>query len=178
MRYLILTCFVLVLISCHTKVEKTSIRFFSLKHFFEQESTRLAKTKQYIDKSVSYNGSIERKKVLIKDWKNELNTFAESDINKSAWRDSYQVVKDSNYINYYALDSTLRTRNIMIRKDMLGKLIRLDIINKTNNLLYQSLEHLTYIPDSIYAIDKKQHVILIGDNHYFISGRFNQGGKL
>jgi hypothetical protein len=99
--------------------------------------------------------------------------FTESDINKPAWRDSYRVVEDSGRISYRALDSNLRTRSIVIKKDIAGKPTQIDIINKTHNLLYQSREHLRYVPDSIYSIDKKQHVILIGDNHYLVSGRLN-----
>lgn len=170
---MMIACCAFVLASCHTTAEKQSMHFFSLKHFFEQESIRLAKAKQQVDKSVSHNGSFERKNSFIQDWKNELNMFTESDINKPAWRDSYRVVEDSGRISYHALDSNLRIRRIVIKKDIAGKPTQIDIINKTHNLLYQSREHLRYVPDSIYSIDKKQHVILIGDNHYLVSGRLN-----
>lgn len=173
-KYAILFCTVILCISCHDRTKKQKPKqFFSLKHFFEQEEIRLSKTKKdiHITKSVLHNGQFERKNIIIQNWKNELSTFIESDINKPAWRDSYRTLGDSTHIYYYALDSNLRTRSIHVQKNIAG-IVRIDIINKTSNLLYQSHEHLIYIPDSIYTIRKNQHVILLGNNSYLISGKF------
>ncbi|XHR93010.1 hypothetical protein ACFJIV_22110 [Mucilaginibacter sp. UC70_90] len=44
------------------------------------------------------------------------------------------------------------------------------IYNHTKNLLYETNEKLSYFPDSLYLIQKTQHVKLMGRNDYKVQG--------
>lgn len=162
----------LTLVSCARSEEKAVIRYWDIKGFFESEVQRLTKSKKPVDKTVTRNKISETQTRRSVNWKNELSLFIESDINKPAWRDSYKITEDNSEIIYMAIDSNLRTRAIQIKKDVRGGLRHISIINQTKNNLYQSSEQLTYVPDSVYKIDKSQHVLLLGNNRYQITGVF------
>ena len=162
----------LMLVSCAKPEEKAVTKYLDIKGFFESEVQRLTKSNLLVDKTVTRNEISETRTGKSINWKNELGLFTESDINKPAWRDSYKITEDSREVIYTALDSNMRTRTIHAKKDTHGGLRHISIINQTKNNLYQSSEHLTYIPDSIYKIDKSQHVMLLGSNRYQITGVF------
>lgn len=162
---------IIFLASCSSEQnEKSADKYADIKGLFASEAIRLNKLNLKVDKTVARNKAIESKKGLTIDWKNELSLFAESDINKPAWRNSYKISGNAKDLLYTALDSNLRTRLIHLKKDDSGRLEHVFIINKTYNYLYQSSEQLSYIPDSIYKIVKKQNVILMGSNEYEITG--------
>lgn len=166
--------FILLLIfnsSCSNREEmKTKTAFFDIKGFFESEVKRLTNKKSTVNKSVRQNDQSEIKKNLSVDWEDELALFIASDINKPAWKDSYKISGDSVHFNYLAIDTNLRTRSIEIKKDKHGRAVFFKIKNMTRSKLYESLEELTYVPDSIYTINKDQSVRFLGKNTYQISG--------
>jgi hypothetical protein len=166
--------FILLLIfnsSCSSREEiKTKTAFFDIKGFFEAEVKRLKSKKSNVNKSVIQNGQSEVKKNLSVDWENELALFIASDINKPAWKDSYKISGDRLHFNYIAIDTNLRTRIVDIKMDQLGRAVFFKIKNMTRSKLYESSEELTYIPDSIYTINKNQSVRFLGKNNYQISG--------
>jgi hypothetical protein len=125
-----------------------------------------------VDKTVSRNSVSENRENISPNWDAEFSMFAESDINKPAWTDSYTVRTDSSGTSYTAIDNKLRTRSIRLKKNKSGSIIEVAVVNLTKNYLYSSSEELLYIPDSLYRILKKQDVILLGNNSYEISGIF------
>jgi len=166
--------FILLLIfnsSCSSPEEiKTKTIFLDIKGFFEAEVKRLTSKKSTVNKSVIQNGKSEVKKNLSVDWENELALFIASDINKPAWKDSYRISGDSVHFKYMAIDTNLRTRTVEIKIDQMGRAVFFKIKNITRSKLYESSEELTYIPDSIYTINKNQSVRFLGKNNYQISG--------
>ncbi|MEO6499800.1 MAG: hypothetical protein ABIN95_12325 [Mucilaginibacter sp.] len=165
----------LFLPACKPEIKETGAtgKYFDLKAYFKADSARLSKLPQPILKTVTHNGVTESKKVRIDNWARELNLFSESDINKPAWRDSYQTQQTDHTLIYLATDTTLKTREIIINKKKDGLVQYIAIYNYTKNLLYDTREKLTYIPDSIYKIEKTQHVKLLGNNKYVIIGSLN-----
>jgi hypothetical protein len=165
----------LFLPACKPDIKETGAtsKYFDLKAYFKADSARLSKIPQPILKTVTHNGVTESKKVKIDNWARELSLFSESDINKPAWRDSYQVQQSDHTIIYMATDPNLKVREIIINKKEDGRVHYIAIYNYTKNLLYTSQEKLTYIPDSIYKIEKTQHVKLLGTNKYVIIGSLN-----
>jgi len=163
----------LVFISSCTGGEeiKSEITFFDVKGFFESESKRLTNNHSLVNKSVKQNDVSEIKNGISVDWYNELALFIASDINKSAWRNSYKVSLDSFETRYLAIDSNLRTRFIAIKKDKQGRAVYFRIKNVTHSKLYESSEELIYFPDSFYTIKKNQSVRFLGNNNYQISGK-------
>lgn len=166
--------FILLLVfisSCTGREEmKTETIFFDVAGFFESESERLTNNHTLVNKSVKHNDVTEIKNGISVDWENELALFIASDINKSAWRNSYKISEDSLGTRYLAIDFNLRTRFIAIRKDKEGRVVYFRIKNRSRSKLYESTEELTYIPDSVYTIKKNQSVRFLGNNNYQIRG--------
>ena len=143
--------------------------FFSLKGYFEDEAQRLVIAQPTILKEVKRNSFDEEKEVKIQDWKKEFGLFIESDINKISWKDSYQETTHQDTLIYQSKDPKLRTQEIVIIKRN-NQVQKIAIKNIVDNYLYNSIENLTYYPDSLYQINKKQDVIVIGTNEYQING--------
>jgi hypothetical protein len=161
------------LVACKPDVKETKgqYKYFDLKGFIQADSSRLNRTNPTVNKTVNHNGASETKNLKIANWGHELGLFASSDINKPSWRKSYSELAQGDSITYKALTPDLKTRELTIGKTN-GKVIYIHIINHTQNLLYETSEALTYLPDSVYTIDKSQHVILLGNNRYIIKGKF------
>ncbi len=170
MKYILILFFSIILVSCDDPIPKSNKKYFDIKSFFEREAQRLSSIKKGVEKTVSRNGYKETRKFNSLNWMNEFNLFIESDINKPAWKDRYQISQKNNFTIYMALDSNLRTRYILIKRKTNGTIDYIEILNKTINSLYQSSEQLTYLVDSVYYIKKQQNVRLIGNNEYEIIG--------
>lgn len=143
--------------------------YFDLKAFFRSDSARLAGLNPAVVKTVTHNGVTETKTVHIGNWSQELNLFVQSDINRPAWKSSYSVSNSDSAVIYKALTPELKTRRIIIKK--IGEKVQWMLIyNHTKNLLYETNEKLSYFPDSLYLIEKSQHVKLMGRNDYKVQG--------
>ena len=143
--------------------------FFDIAGYFKQQASLLSG--KPVLKTVNKNGSGETKKVLIKNWEQELQLFADADINKAAWKNSYKKDSTASVLLYTAEDPELKVRSIKITfKNQQPK--EIVIHTQSTNLLYHTTEKLIFIPDSLYQISKHQKVILLGSNNYEISGRF------
>ncbi len=152
--------------------EGTQKEYFDLKGYFEQRIEQLKNHKKPITKTVVHNGASETKQVQITNWETELGMFAESDINKPAWKVSYTKLDSAGAVVYNAVDEDLKTRKIVIDKNAGGAIKHIYIYNEVSNALYRATEELNYFPDSIYTIKKYQKVKLLGANTYKITGKF------
>ncbi|HWD87688.1 MAG TPA: hypothetical protein VG367_06140 [Mucilaginibacter sp.] len=152
-------------------------KFFDLKGYFASEAARLKKLNPNVDKTAIYNYQAENQKVHIDNWASELSMFSESDINKPAWKLSYDVQSSNGFISYKAKDPELKTQDITIKKD--GDQVKwILIINHTKSTifskkLYETTEKLSYFPDSVYHIQKKQYTRFLGIKTYNVKGKFN-----
>lgn len=171
MRFSAFFLFGLWLSSCaEPDVKSTQKHYTDIKGFVESEVNRLSKSNIRVNKTVVQNGIPESLSNIAVNWKNELALFSESDINKSAWKDSYKVIEKKESIEYHTLDSNLRTKLIIIRFNKNKEAVYLQIKNQTSNSLYKTNETLTYIPDSVYSVIKDQKVLFLGKNRYEIKG--------
>lgn len=143
--------------------------FFDIKGYFEADSAQLSKKNPLVVKTVTHNSSPETKKVHISDWGTELSLFIQSDINRPAWRDSYEISTTDNITRYKAKDPSLKTQTVLLKTEN-GKLKWIMIVNHTKNILYENTEKLTYFADSLYLIQKRQRVRILGTDTYRISG--------
>lgn len=170
-RYIFLLGYIVAFTSCKNpdgNVSKPT--YFSIAGFFKKEAVKLENKKPMIEKTAIQNERKQSRTLHIKDWQKELELFIQSDINKPAWRGSYTVVNNKDFIIYTAKLPELNTKKIIIKKRG-GKISYIVIANSVKNFLYNSRERLTYYPDSLYRIEKKQHIKIIGQNQYFIEGR-------
>lgn len=156
--------------SCKPNVQQNKINYFDLKSYFASQSQKLEKQNLRVVKTVSRNKEAETKKVKIANWAGELSVFSESDINKPSWRSSYKTIVSGNITIYKAIEPDLKTREIILKKER-GLLTYLMIFNVVNNSLFQTREKLTFYPDSLYQIERKQHVRFLGTNDYLITGK-------
>ncbi len=166
-------CFSVCLSSCKPDIKETgaSLKYFDLKRYFKNDSARLSRLHLRVTKTVGHNHQEQIKEVTIGNWGEELSLFINSDINKPAWQQSYRVQNTPGYIIYEAVDPKLTTRRIVINQDTTTKKVKWILINNlTHNLLYSSAEKLTYYPDSLYQIEKRQNIRIIGTNRYLIKG--------
>ncbi len=165
---------VLVLIifvaSCKPEVQQSKGSYFNLNSYFAQQAQKYAKANFTVVKTVSRNGEAETKKVKIENWPGELSVFSESDINKPSWKNSYKTTASGNFVIYTALEPDLKTRQIILKKEN-NRIIYLNIFNRITNKLFQTKEKLTYYPDSLYIIQRKQHVRFLGTSDYLIEGK-------
>lgn len=173
MRYSLFLILFITLISCTSEKNSNSevheIYYFDLKTYFTQEAQKLSKQKLLINKSITHNTEIEEKQLQINNWKDELALFIESDINKVSWKNSYKIDSTVNKLTFTAKEDDLKTQSIEIEFSD-NNPSKFKIINKTHNYLYKTDEILEYFPDSLYLINKKQQVTLLGENDYLIKG--------
>jgi len=173
-RYLLLiSSFILLLGIASCKRDSNAAAdtkaFFDIKGYFEADSARLTKENPLVTKTVTHNHIPETQKVHISDWGTELSLFIQSDINRPAWRDSYNASTTDNITRYTAKDPSLKTQEILLKMEN-RKLKWIMIVNHTKNILYENGEKLSYFPDSLYVISKKQSVRILGTSTYQISG--------
>ncbi|MEO6632930.1 MAG: hypothetical protein ABIN13_14440 [Mucilaginibacter sp.] len=158
-------------LACKPDVAETgsALKYFDIKDYFTADTARLKKLNPYILKTVKHNGVTETQKVKIENWGQELDSFVGADINRPAWKNSYSIATGDSLLLYKAKTPELKVREIIIKKEN-GKVKWLVIYIKTENMLYKDVEKLSYYPDSLYLIEKDQHVKLMGNNHYKIQG--------
>jgi hypothetical protein len=170
-----LVCFILILFvcSCSSKEDKIAQTksYFDVKGYFNNEIVRLGKKNQAVEKAVSINGAKEEQKITITNWKQELQSFLDADINKASWKGSFNLVKTGNLSTYTSQSDKIAVKKLEVKFD--GKEVKSIkmFINNVNNL-YTSQDSLSYFPDSLYQIKKTQHIKLLEAKNYEIIGRF------
>ncbi|MCD0489063.1 hypothetical protein LPB86_12555 [Pedobacter sp. MC2016-14] len=147
--------------------------YFDLQSYFAKEAERLNKEKPTINKEVSINGEAESKLLKIEDWSKELASFTNADINKTAWMGAFEVKKLPGIEIYTTLNEKVPVKELRIlRSDKVIKGIQIQI--KNTNLLYNSVDTLSYFPDSLYSIKKTQHLKLLPQKKYQVTGNFKR----
>lgn len=172
MRIGILLLLFIFFSSCsETEVKSSQKQYIDLKGIIEGEILKLKRSKTRVNKIVIYNGKSESSLNIRVKWEDELALFVESDINKSAWQNSYRVTETTGSTEIHTNDPNLKTKLILIRYNQKKEPTYIHIKNQTNNSLYETSETLTFIPDSLYTIIKDQKVILLGKNRFEITGK-------
>ena len=153
--------------------EKRDVKkvYFDLQGFFSKEEARLKKAAPFVYKTVSVNDETEHKLLRIKDWHKELSIFTDADINKMAWIGLFKVQKLPGMEIYTSNNKKVPVKllKIMFSKNNVTG-IEAQINN--SNLLYASADTLMYFPDSTYKIKKVQHIKLLPEKKYEITGKF------
>lgn len=159
-------------VSDNKKPDTQDSYFYNFKAFFNAEVEKLNKRNPAVEKTITHNDQSETKTLNIHNWKQELDLFYESDINKASWKNSYTADSSASKIIYTAKEDKLRIRKAEVYFSDKQQPVRISFHNKTANYLYSSEERLDYYPDSLYTIHKKQKVVLLGENDYHITGKF------
>jgi hypothetical protein len=174
-KILAFTFLVLSLAACQQKkIRNKQLEYVDLQGFFSAEARRLNGLKPTFNKTVCINGKKESK-VLNKsiDWEKELSEFKEADINKPAFKGMYQISTLPNKTIYTTLRKNVSIKRIEVEFGDAKKPTGIRIFQLTKNMIYQSTDTLSYYPDSLYSIHKKQVVRVLGTTVYTINGKFN-----
>jgi hypothetical protein len=174
-KNLTLVFLALSLAACQQKeISKKQLEYVDLEGFFSAEAKRLNSQKPTLLKTVGINQKSEQK--LLKkniDWTKELSVFKEADINKPAFKGMYQMSKLPNKTVYTALNKKYLIQRIEVDWNLAKKPSGIRIFQLTKNIIYRAADTLSYYPDSIYSIHKKQEVRVLGTTVYTIKGKFN-----
>ena len=172
-KKLYILVFALAFFSCNQRKEaeaNTDLLYFDVKGYFAKEISRLQKLNPEVNKTVSINSVTENKTAKIVDWAKELAIFVNADINKTSWKGSFKI-KEQNGVDSYTSDN----KKIPIKKLSITwngqKAGKIEIIIDNKNILYRSLDTLTYYPDSLYVIKKQQKIRLLNEKKYSIVGK-------
>lgn len=151
--------------------QKQALAYFDLKDYFEKEAARLTAKNPQLNKTVMINGSSEHKSMKISDWKRELSSFTDANINRASWKGAFQVTHTAESERYTTEQEKIPVKQVQIfkRKD---QVYGLQIIISNSNSLYTSTDTLTYYPDSLYEVRKTQNIRLMAGKNYRITGTF------
>lgn len=164
---------VLTFYSCNpaVKSQNDALNYFDIKGYFKKEASRLNKSNPLLAKTVEVNGAAETKKIHIPNWEKELSIFSDSEINRSAWKGLFSTNKTSEQELYTSDNKKVPVKEVFITKRD-GRVYGIRILVKNSNMLYSSADTLSYYPDSLYQINKNQHIKLMAKKNYSITGRF------
>ncbi|HFA51405.1 MAG TPA: hypothetical protein ENJ95_20525 [Bacteroidetes bacterium] len=150
-------------------------KYFDLKGFLENEVKRLS-TKTAFTKTAFINDEREEKKVENIDLENELKIFSDSDINRPAWSDKYEI--DSTFqdgklaaLHYRTDDKKLKTKDLKIDFKE-GEVSKIQIKNVSNTAIANTQQSLIYEPAKGYSIESKQDVAMIDEKVFRIEVSF------
>lgn len=148
--------------SCKKETEKQfSIKYFDIKSYFEKEAARMQHQNLSITKKIEKNNITENNVFYSVDWKNELKSFTECDINRPAWLQSYRIdsaiSNEKAIIKYSAKDSSLNISLIQIIFSEITP-VSIHIIRKNNNRFFTNESYLSFIAGKGYSIDIHQKI--------------------
>jgi hypothetical protein len=143
---------------------------FDLKGFLDNEIATHLKDVKTVKKTVTVNGKTETKEVAIKDWKEELKPFFNSDINRPAWRDKYKVEEVKNIAKKSSPDNPLSSlRYGYIYNDIPYSSLK-SYITKDKNLKTKEISEFTSYEYKDTTIEHKGILIEnLENNSIFIS---------
>lgn len=116
--------------------EKT---FFDLAGLVDKEITFLKENKPLVSKSVKINDAYEEIKGTDIDWSKELEILKLSDLNKAAFKLSYDVKENKNLIQYTLKEEEKQPVTLLtfIKNDA-GEITQIESIQSSENYLYSS----------------------------------------
>ncbi|MFK7770586.1 MAG: hypothetical protein AB8F94_00550 [Saprospiraceae bacterium] len=157
--------FTLFFASC--EVENPNVQhqsFFDINNFLKKEMTQLSKVKS-IKKKVEINGEMNEQVLKKFDLEKDLTIFRNSNINKIAWLDKYEVDSTTNNsgqlieLKYQATDTKLKTQELTISY-VDEKVNSIFIKNISGNQVSDLQQNLYYYSMKGYSVESNQKVTL------------------
>lgn len=165
-----ITCHTLILFTlffASCEVENSNVQhqsFFDINDFLKKELTQLSKMKT-IKKKVEINGKIDEQVVEKFDLEKDLTIFRNSNINKIAWLDKYDVDSTTNNfgqlteLKYQATDPKLKTQKFIISY-VDEKVNSIFIKNTSANQVSELQQNLHFNSMKGYSVESIQKVTL------------------
>lgn len=159
-----------------SEIKQSTLKYFDLKGFIEMETERLTELTSFT-KTVFVNGEQETKSFNQMDANAELTPFSDSDINKPAWSDKYDIDSVFNQnkelvgLQYQTKDSKLKTKKMSIDFQN-NKVAKVYIENAINSSVADIYQTLMYQPKKGFSIESRQDVSLMDENQFKIEVSF------
>lgn len=167
MRFIYSILFVLItLTACNVSETEAGIEekpFFDLAGYIDAEVAKLNEEKPTLEKTVTINETEETQTDPELDFERDLAIFRRSDINRTAWKEKYEVEKMEKETTYTATDSSLQTQLLRVTEDPAGTVSRIYVERRMGNFLSDGRQQLTYLPGEGYTVVSKQVSSLVGN---------------
>lgn len=140
--FLIVIC-LFMLSACREAATDTNEKkaYYDLKGFVENQIVYLNEKKPKVTKTVQLDGKKELRAEIETDWKKELELFAQADINKPAYRNSYSVTRSDSAVYEYKIKQgeNLPVRYLMIKVDSATQQpVLIKALLRSENRIYSS----------------------------------------
>ena len=173
-------CLILVILltSCgEENINSEHKQYYDIAYFFKQESVALQKNKMKIVKQIIKDGAKDLKTFDNINWQKELKPFADCDINKPAWINSYLTdtitLKNGGItITYTAKEEKLPVRRIKISFTNENLIEDIVIRKERHNFYYRSDDWFVYRAMKGFEIKGSQKVHFLDETIYEISAIF------
>lgn len=151
--------------------------YYDVKGLIDNEIMLLDSLKPSVNKTVIKDGVSEEKVLDSIEWKNELSSFLEADINKPAWADSYEIKEENAeglLVTSYVTDlKDLPIRSLKVKTDTrTNDCVSITAVRQVSNYLYSSETELNYLPNVGYKIKGKLNVNMVFSSEYEVEGKF------
>lgn len=153
--------------SCEEQVSAAASQpdpFFDLEAYIEGQISGLNQEQPKVRKTISVEGQRETQQFDSLDYRTELKTFLNSDINRKAWVDKYKA--DSTFegsqlkqVAYTATGEDLKTRLLRVQYEQ-GKVSDIYIENRTNSIVADVRQDLHFQPGQGYRLVTTQETVL------------------
>ena len=166
-----LLTFCALLSACNEGIKENQVKkYFDLKGLIEKQIKSLNTKKPVVQKLVIVLDSSENQSVKTIDWAKELELFAQADLNKPAFIQSYQVDSSSMGVKY-TLKETEKLPVKFLNINRLGEDgMSIEAFMNTDNYLYETERHLKLSIKNNemtdYQIDGFQKIVF-GDKKVF-----------
>jgi hypothetical protein len=167
----------ILLISCAEKPAEKTHKYFDIKSLFSKQIEELVKEKPIFKKEITINAEKEAKDLSEINWTKELDPFLQSDINKPAFMQSYDIEETDSTLRYsLKTDEKLPISSILImNKKEDNQLKSIEIISSDENLLYNWSKTLTASFENNklqkYSVKGKQKILVFDEENYQIIGK-------
>ena len=115
--------------------------YYDLKGFVDNQIVYLNEKKPKVTKTVQLDGKKEVRAEIETDWKKELELFAQADINKPAYRNSYSIIRSDSSVYEYRIKEgeKLPVQYLMIKVDSATQQpVSVKALLRSENKIYSS----------------------------------------
>lgn len=149
-------------------------KYFDLKGLVLRLQDSLNQAGPQLSKTVYHNGKSETQTSVLEDWETELAIFQEMDINKPVLRDSYEIRRIGESVQYVAREDDLYVQELYVGTNEAGEGIIRIHAHQINALfsLWKDLE-LGFMPSGAlkwYQIKSLQEVVFQEGQRYQVKG--------
>lgn len=175
--YLLLALAFAMFTSACTKEGNTSEQakyngFFDLEGYMRSVVSRYQVDGISVNKKVDFNSKKEFHEDVQPDWEREFQPIIQADINHSSWAEKFStdtLPSENGYTVLYTCSSpAIPVRELEIRFDDNKNPENIRIKTSRKNLLYQSGQEVTFIPDKEYAVKGWQRALFLSRTEFTV----------